>query len=256
MRFNDSNVSLKLKASDGIDMEITCDEVMRQCLAMRLVCRELSPLLSWIAWTSAITSTSTKMRIARDQGSGTPWAQRNGLNFFAHLSPCRICVYHRNYGCSSLRALTGERATKVLPDLQTLSFERFQPPVYVAEGLEPSVTTRQLSSHPVAPAMGGPRLRLGRATQIKIGRTTPKGKYTEQYHSESRRQRCPMTSVRWAAPLRSEMRDSEHPRHQGHLVCLPHPSSDRLRANYLPQLTQLESADPPILYHSPCSRLF
>jgi len=131
MKFNDSNVSLKFKPSDGIDMEITCNEVMRRCLAMRLVCRELSPLLSWIAWTSAVASTSTKKRIARDQVGGTPWAQRNGWNFFAHLSPCRICVYHRNYGCSSHMCYgcsRGKGPQKCYPSCKLFSSRGFSHP--------------------------------------------------------------------------------------------------------------------------------
>jgi len=54
----------------------------------------------------------------------------------------------------SLQDLTGDRATEVLPALCDLRLEGLEPSGLLWEAIQPFVTARQLSDHPVAMEIG------------------------------------------------------------------------------------------------------
>ena len=53
------------------------------------------------------------------------------------------------FATTALKELTGERSVEVLPALNRLFLEGFQPSGNVQEVIEPFVSSRQLSGHPV-----------------------------------------------------------------------------------------------------------
>jgi hypothetical protein len=70
------------------------------------------------------------------------------LRPFAAVKSLTISEEYQSNMASALQELVGDRTTKVLPSLQNIFLERFEPPFQ--EAIEQFVTARQLSGRPVA----------------------------------------------------------------------------------------------------------
>jgi len=71
------------------------------------------------------------------------------LNSFVSVKSLYVSEALRPLVNPALRELTGERVTEVLPVLQNLFLEGFQPSEPVLEAIEPFLAARQISDHPI-----------------------------------------------------------------------------------------------------------
>src|SRR6266850_2164410 len=109
---------------------------------MKLVCRELSPLLSRVDCLDLYVSMFMPVQ------ESIPWLDIF-RPFFA-VQSLRVTEERWQSVAPVLRELTGERAMEVLPSLRTLVLGEFQPCAPIMAALEPFIAARQLSGHPVA----------------------------------------------------------------------------------------------------------
>lgn len=119
-------------------LQIKC----RQDSQMKLVCHDLSPLLSRVECLDLYVSMFMPVQ------ESIPWL--NIFRTFTAVQSLRVTEERWQSIAPVLRELTGERAMEVLPSLRTLVFGEFQPCASIMAALEPFITARQLAGHPVA----------------------------------------------------------------------------------------------------------
>jgi len=84
----------------------------------------------------------------QDNVENTSWLEV--LRPFAAVKNLYICKTFIPRIAPALQELVGGRMTKVLPTLENILLEGFQPPGPLHEGIEKFVGSRRLTSHPVA----------------------------------------------------------------------------------------------------------
>jgi len=140
-------LSLKFGPSDSFALEITCDNVIEGELAVSLICRKLSPLLSHVACLDLYGVMSRPW---------PPWwyfiHPTQWLEFFRpFIATQSLRVSHTLGHCLSqaLQEISREADAGLLPELRTLFLEGSQPLVSAPAAWEPFVAARQLSGRPL-----------------------------------------------------------------------------------------------------------
>lgn len=145
VEFEFKTVLIKFILSNGFKLAITCTELLGQVLSMAPVCRELSPLVSRIE--------RLDLRCVRYLLQLTPpfMNLEDWLELFQPFIAVKNLYLCKNLWpklAPALQGLSGARVVEVLPELRTLYLE--EPRGRAMGFIEPFVTARRLSSHPVA----------------------------------------------------------------------------------------------------------
>ena len=133
--------------SSSLRLEIRCRAVDWQLSSMAQICNQLSFLLS-IAEQLDIQVPSYLESISQEDMEDTQWLEL--FRPFTAVRTLRIPYKLQSRIVPALQELTGERATEVLPALDSLYLEGYPPSGSDQQAIESFVAARQHSDHPVA----------------------------------------------------------------------------------------------------------
>ena len=159
--FGSRTASFKLQPNVDIQVQILCREPGWQLSSVAQICTTSFPLLS----------TTENLFIDDEVHSQPDW--KDGIENIEWLELLLPFTAVKNLYVSkqfvphitpALQELTGGRTTEVLPTLQNLFLEGFQPSEPVHEGIVQFISARQLIDHPVAISIWERRRR-----ELKIG---------------------------------------------------------------------------------------
>ena len=145
VEFDFKKVLIKLILSDGFDLAVTCTELLGQVSSMALVCRELSPLVSRVEHLD-LRCVRYLLQLAPPFMNLGDWLEL--FQSFIAVKNLYLCKLLWPKLAPALRDLSEERVTEVLPELRTLFLE--EPRGRDMGFIEPFITARRLSGHPVA----------------------------------------------------------------------------------------------------------
>jgi hypothetical protein len=131
-------------AAFGLD--ITCKVSDWQVSSMARVFGQLLSLLSQVERLDICESFGDELEW-QDNTDHTLWLDL--LNPFVSVKSLYVSETQQPLVNPALRELTGERVTEVLPVLQNLFLEGFQPSEPVLDAIEPFLAARQISDHPI-----------------------------------------------------------------------------------------------------------
>jgi len=145
VKFEFKKALIKFILSNGFELAVTCTELLGQVSSMALVCRELSPLVSRVE--------RLDLRCVRYLLQLTPPFMNLGdwLELFQPFIAVKNLYLCKNLWpklAPALQDLSGARVVEVLPELCTLFLE--EPRGRAMGFIEPFITARRLSGHPVA----------------------------------------------------------------------------------------------------------
>jgi len=138
-----------------ISLAIHCDRLDYQVSSMTQLCRELSPYLSFVDKLDMTPSYKTLLALQDDMDS-TQWLEL--FHPFIAVQSLRVTRELVPLVAPALQDLTGDRATEVLPALSDLRLEGLEPSGSLWEAIQPFITARQLSDHPVVIEFGESQL--------------------------------------------------------------------------------------------------
>ena len=145
--FSSSDISIVLSPRyRAVELMIHCKEPDQQASSMAQVCSQLPSLISRVEQLDI----SEAMPGETLRGNGINPTQWLGL-FHPFLAVKNLLIHGelRPLVARALQELTGERATEVLPSLRSLSFKGRWPSRSAWENIQPFITARQHSNHPV-----------------------------------------------------------------------------------------------------------
>ncbi|KAI0249335.1 hypothetical protein BJV78DRAFT_1284091 [Lactifluus subvellereus] len=136
----DTNIS-------GLELGISCGGTDRQVSCMAQICSQYSFLLPSVERLDIFECYRWKSHWQADSDE-TPWLEL--IRPFTAVQTLRISRLPRPSIVRALQELTGERAIEVLPALDGLYLEDYQPSGPEQKAIEPFIAARQYSDHPVA----------------------------------------------------------------------------------------------------------
>ena len=145
--FDVHKINITLGSPPRIVLAILFEEWDRQLTSLAQVCNQNLPVLSFVEQLSICEPRRASLSWRGDMSS-LQWLQL----FLPFIAVRDLYVSEQlvPFATAALKELTGERSMEVLPALNRLFLERFQPSGFVQEAIEPFVSSRQLSGHPVA----------------------------------------------------------------------------------------------------------
>ena len=144
--FGVNTINITLGSPPRIVLTILCEEWDRQLSSLAQVCTQNLAVLSSVEQLSVCAPRRASLSWTGDMSS-LQWLQLF-LPFIA-VRDLYVSVQLVPFATAAFKELTGERSMKVLPALNRLFLEGFQPSGNVQEVIEPFVSSRQLSGHPV-----------------------------------------------------------------------------------------------------------
>ena len=144
--FGVHRINITLGSPPRIVLTILCEEWDRQLSSLAQVCNQNLPTLSSVEQLSVCEPCRASLSWTGDMSS-FQWLQLF-LPFIA-VRDLYVSKQLVPFATAALKELTGERSVEVLPALNRLFLEGFQPSGNVQEVIEPFVSSRQLSGHPV-----------------------------------------------------------------------------------------------------------
>ena len=145
-----TDITINLRGQVKFTLAIHCDRLDYQVSSMTQVCRELSPHLSFVE--ELDMAHFATFPASRNDMDSMQW-----LELFHPFIAVQSLFAEGELAlliASALQDLTGDRATEVLPALCDLFLGGLEPSGSLWEAIQPFVTTRQLSDHPVAIEFG------------------------------------------------------------------------------------------------------
>ena len=133
-----------------LGLKIYCRGADRQVRSVARICKQLSFLPSIVE--ELYIDCYRKVRVDIE---GAQWLQL--FRPFTAVRTLRMCRNLKPLIVRALRELTGERATEVLPALDSLYLEESQPSGSEQQAIEPFIAARQHSDHPVVVHRWGER---------------------------------------------------------------------------------------------------
>jgi hypothetical protein len=127
-------------------LKILCRELDWQVSSMAQICSQFSFLLS----------TVERLDIFYDGSFATSEVEMDNIQWLELFQPFTavrtLCISHHLQSpiIFALQGLTGEPATEVLPALNSLYLEEYEPSGTEQQAMKPFITARQCSGHPVA----------------------------------------------------------------------------------------------------------
>jgi len=151
--FGETTVEIEIRSRDQaiLSFAIHCDRLDYQVSSMTQVCRELSPYLSFVEKLDMMPLHGTSLALQDDMDS-TQWLEL--FHPFIAVQSLWVTQELVPLVAPALQGLTGDGATEVLPALSDLRLEGLKPSGSLWEGIQPFITARQLSDHPVAIEIG------------------------------------------------------------------------------------------------------
>jgi len=145
VEFEYKKVLIKFILSDGFELAVTCTELLGQVLSMALVCRELSPLVSRVERLD-LRCVRNLLQLAPPFMNLGDWPEL--FQPFIAVKNVYLCKNLWPKLAPALQDLSEERVVEALPELRTLFLE--EPRGRAMGFIEPFITARRLSGHPVA----------------------------------------------------------------------------------------------------------
>jgi hypothetical protein len=142
-----NNYGINLSLPTELSLEVACRGVDWQVPVMAQICNQLSLVLSIVE----------QLDIQVDPGREPTWQidmeEAQWLELFRPFTAVRTLRISRRmqlFIVPALQELTGERATEVLPALDSLYLAGYQPSGSGQQAIKPFIAARQNSDHPVA----------------------------------------------------------------------------------------------------------
>jgi len=148
VEFDVQEINITLGSPPRIMLTILCEEWDRQLSSLAQVCNQDLPVLSSVEQLTVYVYEPRLSSLSwRDDMDSLPWLQL----FLPFIAVRDLYVSEQlvPFVIAALKGFTGERSMDVLPALNRLFLEGFQPSGYLKEAIEPFVSSRQLSDHPV-----------------------------------------------------------------------------------------------------------
>ncbi len=133
---------------EGVQVDISCREPNWQLSALAQICTSFSPYLS----------AAESLYINEDLHSSSQLDWKDGiensewLEFLFPFTAVKNLYLSKEFGlliAPTLRELTEGGMTAVMPTLQNIFLEGFQPSESVEEGIGRFISSRQLTDHPI-----------------------------------------------------------------------------------------------------------
>ena len=134
-------------SSNELNLGVYCRAVDWQVLSMAQICNQLSLLLSIVEQLDIQVDPDRESTWQVDM-EDTQWLEL--FRPFTAVRTLRITLELQPLILLALQELTGERATEVLPALDRLYLEEYQPSGSEQQAIKPFLAARQYSDHPVA----------------------------------------------------------------------------------------------------------
>jgi hypothetical protein len=134
-------------SSNELNLGVYCRAVDWQVLSMAQICNQLSLLLSIVEQLDVQVDPDRESTWQVDM-EDTQWLEL--FRPFTAVRTLRITLELQPLILLALQELTGERATEVLPALDRLYLEEYQPSGSEQQAIKPFLAARQYSDHPVA----------------------------------------------------------------------------------------------------------
>jgi len=133
---------------EKVKVTISCGEPDWQFSALAQICTSLLPFLSATESLYIYEDLPPNLKLDWDDGiENTEW-----LEFLFPFTTVKNLYLSREFGpriAPTLQELTGGRMTEVLPTLQNIFLEGFQPTKSAQEGIGQFISGRQLTNHPI-----------------------------------------------------------------------------------------------------------
>jgi hypothetical protein len=145
--FNLKRVVIKLGSPPRIRLDILCEERDWQLSSLAHVCNQHLPLSSVEQLIVCELYRGTSLHWKDDMDS-SQWLDL--FHPFIAVQNLYVAKQFVPFVTAALRELTEERTMEVLPVLDNLFLEGFEPLGPVHEAMKPFLSARQLSNHPIA----------------------------------------------------------------------------------------------------------
>ena len=144
-------VKIYLRGQARLSLTIHCKKLDYQVSSVTQVCRELSPYLSFVEKLD-MTPLREALLPLQDDMDSTQWLEL--FHPFIAVLSLWVTMELVPLVAPALQDLTGDGAIEVLPALCDLRLDGLEPSGSLWEAIQPFVTARQLSDHPVAMEIG------------------------------------------------------------------------------------------------------
>jgi hypothetical protein len=144
--FGRNRIAIRLGLPTQIELTILSKKRNRQLSSLAHICDQHLPLsgVEQLAVCELYRGTSFHWKEDMDSSK---WLEL--FHPFIAVRNLYVAKQFVPFVTTALRELTGERTTEVLPVLNNLFLEGFEPPGPVQEAMKPFVSARQLSNHPI-----------------------------------------------------------------------------------------------------------
>jgi hypothetical protein len=149
LMFSGDFTGLRSRQMVGPALHIRCTELGFQVSSMARMCSWFSPLFHHVDRLDLIDNRPFGP-LMEDDIEHTPFSFLALFRPFAAIRRLYVCVALIPFFAPSLQQLTGTRAMEVLPELRDLFLEGLQLFSSIKRAIQPFITARQLSGHPVA----------------------------------------------------------------------------------------------------------
>jgi hypothetical protein len=133
--------------SENLELDVDCGALDRKVLSMAQICNQLLLLPSIVEQLDIQVGPDQEPTWKVDM-EDTQWLEL--FRPFTAVRTLRIALELQPLILLALQELTGERATEVLPALDSLYLEGYQPSRSDQQAIKPFIAARQNSDHPVA----------------------------------------------------------------------------------------------------------